>query len=60
MRKVRVCTPQGVNVPDYFKFAWHVQSKTDVKLDEQGVFIKFKSGSQPENQTEWVVNCLMN
>jgi len=53
MRKVRVCTPQGVNVPDYFKFAWHVQSKTDVKLDEQGVFIKFKSGSQPENQTEW-------
>ena len=55
MRKVRVCPAQGVKVPDYFKLAWDVQSKSDAKIDDQGMFIRFKSGSQPENQTEWVV-----
>jgi hypothetical protein len=37
MRKVRVCLPQGVTIPDYFKRARHVQSKTDAKIDEQGI-----------------------
>ena len=60
MRKVHMRPPQGMNVPDYFKLAWHVQSKTDAKMDEQGMFIRFKSGSQPENKTEWVVIRLMN
>ena len=52
VRKVRVCPPQGAKVRDCFKIAWHVQCKADAKIDEQVMFIRFKSCSQPQNQTE--------